>query len=347
MHYTGWLTNGKKFDSSVDRRDPFSFPIGAGQVIRGWDEGVAGMKVGGKRKLTIPPDLGYGARGAGGVIPDPIEHGLPDLPTNAFFQYGVYEGIPRILDLMDKHQVKLSSFMIGKAVEKAPALAHEIVKRGHEAAAHGRTWENSYFLDADAERRFIADSVESITKATGTQPIGWNAYWMRNSPRTLDILQSLGFKYHIDEPSADQPFIVKLKGGDGASVGGVIMYLWSASDPATAREAVLAVPAISEAMVQHAEQAMSQNWFLATFLGPLTSTPFKVFAILAPAAAAPLPAFALAAIAARLPRFLIVSVGVSLLGRALSRWLTERQLLWVLIGAWLLFYAVFFTRMPN
>lgn len=69
VHYTGWLTNGKKFDSSVDRRDPFSFPIGAGQVIRGWDEGVAGMKVGGKRKLTIPPELGYGARGAGGVIP--------------------------------------------------------------------------------------------------------------------------------------------------------------------------------------------------------------------------------------------------------------------------------------
>jgi FKBP-type peptidyl-prolyl cis-trans isomerase FkpA len=69
VHYTGWLTNGTKFDSSVDRKDPFSFPIGAGKVIRGWDEGVAGMKVGGKRKLTIPPQLGYGARGAGGVIP--------------------------------------------------------------------------------------------------------------------------------------------------------------------------------------------------------------------------------------------------------------------------------------
>jgi Polysaccharide deacetylase len=76
--------------------------------------------------------------GAGGVIPDPIERGLPDLPTNAFFQYGVYEGVPRILDLMDKHRVKLSSFMIGQAVEKAPDLAREIVKRGHEAAAHGR-----------------------------------------------------------------------------------------------------------------------------------------------------------------------------------------------------------------
>jgi len=69
VHYTGWLTNGSKFDSSKDRNDPFMFGLGQGQVIRGWDEGVQGMKIGGKRKLTIPPELGYGARGAGGVIP--------------------------------------------------------------------------------------------------------------------------------------------------------------------------------------------------------------------------------------------------------------------------------------
>jgi FKBP-type peptidyl-prolyl cis-trans isomerase len=69
VHYTGWLTNGTKFDSSVDRGTPFSFDLGRGRVIKGWDEGVAGMKVGGKRKLTIPANLGYGARGAGGVIP--------------------------------------------------------------------------------------------------------------------------------------------------------------------------------------------------------------------------------------------------------------------------------------
>lgn len=69
VHYTGWLTDGSKFDSSKDRNQPFSFGLGKGMVIRGWDEGVVGMKVGGTRKLTIPPQLGYGAAGAGGVIP--------------------------------------------------------------------------------------------------------------------------------------------------------------------------------------------------------------------------------------------------------------------------------------
>jgi FKBP-type peptidyl-prolyl cis-trans isomerase FkpA len=73
VHYTGWLyqngVKGAKFDSSKDRNDPFAFPLGAGHVIRGWDEGVQGMKVGGTRVLTVPPHMGYGARGAGGVIP--------------------------------------------------------------------------------------------------------------------------------------------------------------------------------------------------------------------------------------------------------------------------------------
>ena len=69
VHYTGWLTDQTKFDSSLDRGTPFRFALGAGQVIRGWDEGVAGMQVGGKRRLTIPPEMGYGERGAPGAIP--------------------------------------------------------------------------------------------------------------------------------------------------------------------------------------------------------------------------------------------------------------------------------------
>lgn len=69
VHYTGWLEDGTKFDSSIDRDDPFSFPVDVGYVIKGWDEGVKGMRIGGKRKLIIPSELGYGAHGAGDVIP--------------------------------------------------------------------------------------------------------------------------------------------------------------------------------------------------------------------------------------------------------------------------------------
>ena len=69
VHYTGWLEDGTKFDSSVDRKQPFTFKLGVGQVIQGWDDGVATMKVGGKTKFFIPPELGYGSRGAGGIIP--------------------------------------------------------------------------------------------------------------------------------------------------------------------------------------------------------------------------------------------------------------------------------------
>jgi hypothetical protein len=133
----------------------------------------------------------------------------------------------------------------------------------------------------------------------------------------------------------------------GAAIGGVIAYLWAVQDFGSAHETVLAVPAISEAMAARADAAMAANWFLAILLGPFSSTPYKLYAILAPHAGAPLALFALASIAARLPRFLIVSTGVALIGRGLTRWLNERQLLWVLAGAWLIFYAAFFALMPN
>lgn len=118
------------------------------------------------------------------------------------------------------------------------------MRRGHEAAAHGRTWENSYHLDPEAERRFIADCVDVIVRVTGQKPVGWNAYWMRNSPRTLDILQSLGFLYHIDEPSRDEPFIVPLKGGDFVTVpytfhmNDIVSFPFQGRNPAAYEQAV-------------------------------------------------------------------------------------------------------------
>jgi peptidoglycan/xylan/chitin deacetylase (PgdA/CDA1 family) len=156
--------------------------------------------------------------GAGGLIPEPIEKGVPDLPTNAFFAYGHYEGIPRLLDLMDKHGIKLTSFMVAKAVTTSPDLAREVVRRGHEAAAHGRIWENSYQLSRAGEKQFISDSMDTIERVTGQKPVGWNAYWMRNSIDILETLQDLGFLYHIDEPSHDEPFIIPVRGRDFVTV---------------------------------------------------------------------------------------------------------------------------------
>lgn len=134
----------------------------------------------------------------------------------------------------------------------------------------------------------------------------------------------------------------------GASLGGVLMYLWSTHDAATAREAVLAVPAISDAMAARAENAMAeQGWFAAMLLGPLSSTPYKVYAIFAPHAGAPLPLFMLASVIARLPRFLIVGCGAALIARWLEPRLGRKRVLWVLIGAWMAFYLAFFALVPS
>src|SRR6201995_1486845 len=108
---------------------------------------------------------GQPVSGAPGVIPEPIKNGLPDMPTNGVFEYGIYEGTPRLLDLFDKHDIKVTAFMIGQAVDKDPALAREVVRRGHEAAAHGRTWSPSYDMTPAEERKFIQDNMASIEKA--------------------------------------------------------------------------------------------------------------------------------------------------------------------------------------
>jgi peptidoglycan/xylan/chitin deacetylase (PgdA/CDA1 family) len=129
-----------------------------------------------------------------------------------WYDYGVKEGVPRMLDLWDAKGVKVTSHMVGQAVERHPDLAKEIVARGHEAAAHGQTWTPQYSMNPDQGRAAHSASVATIEGATGTRPIGFNAFWMRGTPNTLEILKDLGFLYYIDDVSRDEPFIVCVRG---------------------------------------------------------------------------------------------------------------------------------------
>jgi peptidoglycan/xylan/chitin deacetylase (PgdA/CDA1 family) len=156
--------------------------------------------------------------GAGGPITEPIEDGLPDLGTNSWFDYGVREGIPRVLDLFEKHGIRATSFMVAQAVDREPALARQIVERGHEAAAHGRQWAPQYTLCEGEERQLIIDCIESLQRATGTRPSGYDCYWMRGSVRTLSLLQELGFTYHNNDLNMDEPWLQDIAGKPFVSV---------------------------------------------------------------------------------------------------------------------------------
>ena len=119
---------------------------------------------------------------------------------------------------MDKHGIKMTSFMIGEAVLRHPDVAAEIVRRGHEAGAHGRRWERQYHLPRPQEKEWIADGVQAIEEITGARPTGYNNYWIRPGVNTLEILQELGFTYHIDDLSADEPFLQAINGQPFATV---------------------------------------------------------------------------------------------------------------------------------
>ncbi len=137
-----------------------------------------------------------------------------DLTANTWFAYGYREGIPRMLDLWDKHGVKVTSHMIGEAARRHPELAREIVRRGHEAAAHGPRWSSQYAMSRAEERQFLIDGTRMVEQVTGQRPIGYNANWLRRGPNTLPLLQELGYAYHIDDLSRDEPFIEQVNGKD-------------------------------------------------------------------------------------------------------------------------------------
>jgi len=117
-----------------------------------------------------------------------------------------------VSDLWDRVGVKVTSHMVGQAVEKHPDLAKEIGERGHEAAGHGQTWEPQYSMTPEQERAGYQASIDTIQRVTGTRPIGFNAFWLRGTPNTLGILQDLGFIYHIDDISRDEPSTVTVNG---------------------------------------------------------------------------------------------------------------------------------------
>lgn len=138
----------------------------------------------------------------------PLPQEYPDLPAKTWFEYGYKEGIPRLLNLWDKYGIKVTSHMVGQAVLTNPNLAKEIVRRGHEAAAHGMSWLSQYNMTRDQEKQFIAVGVKAVRDVTGVTPRGYNCNWLRRSVNTISILQELGFLYHIDDLSSDEPFIL-------------------------------------------------------------------------------------------------------------------------------------------
>ncbi len=164
--------------------------------------------------VSISMQMEAGAQpltGAEGPMPK-IDPMYPDLATAKWYEYGFKEGLPRLLDMFDRRKVKVTSHMVGATVDLHPALAKEIVQRGHEASGHGQTWAAQYSMTPEQERESYQQSIASIERATGTRPVGFNAFWLRGTPHTLEILQELGFIYHIDDVSRDEPFVINVRG---------------------------------------------------------------------------------------------------------------------------------------
>jgi len=169
---------------------------------------------GARMVISVSMQMEAGAQpssGAESPMP-PIDWKYPDLPAGKWYEYGFKEGLPRLLDMFDRQRVKVTSHMVGATVDLHPALAKEVVQRGHEATGHGQTWAAQYSMTPEQERESYRQSVASIERATGTRPLGFNAFWLRGTPHTLEILQELGFIYHVDDVSRDEPFLINVKG---------------------------------------------------------------------------------------------------------------------------------------
>jgi peptidoglycan/xylan/chitin deacetylase (PgdA/CDA1 family) len=161
-----------------------------------------------KIRLVVSLSMQFeaGAQGprADGPFP-PLNPPHPDLIVPTWYAYGMNEGVPRLMDLWDRRKVKVTSHIVGAAVDLRPDLAKEWVERGHQASGHRQTWTPQYSMTPAEERASYAANVASIEAATGVRPIGFNAFWMRQTPATLGLLEELGFLYHIHDLSRDEP----------------------------------------------------------------------------------------------------------------------------------------------
>lgn len=143
---------------------------------------------------------------------NPLPKGNPDLPAESWFRYGAKEGMWRMMDLWDKHNIKVTSHIVGEAAVQYPKIAKAIAERGHEVAAHGIAWDDQWNLSYEDEFEFIKKGIDTVESITGQRGRGYNANWLRRGPNTLKVLQDLDFLYHIDDLSRDEPFIAKVRG---------------------------------------------------------------------------------------------------------------------------------------
>src|SRR5260370_100644 len=200
-------TASPSFDDVLGSARPSSLSAQSGLETAFWPDGA-------RLVVSISMQMEAGAQplsGAESPMPK-LDSMYSDLPAVKWYEYGFKEGLPRLLDMFDRRNVKVTSHMVGAAVDLHPALAKEIVQRGHEASGHGQTWAAQYSMTPEQERESYKQSVASIERATGTRPFGFNAFWLRGTPHTLEILQELGFIYHIDDVSRDEPFLINVKG---------------------------------------------------------------------------------------------------------------------------------------
>ncbi|TMM30020.1 polysaccharide deacetylase [Polaribacter aestuariivivens] len=143
---------------------------------------------------------------------NPLPKGNPDMPAESWFRYGAKEGIYRMLDLWKKHDIHVTSHVVGEAAIKYPEVAKAIANGGHEIAAHGIAWKDQWNLSYKDELNFIKKGIDTVEAITGQRGRGYNANWLRRGVNTLKVLQDLDFLYHIDDLSRDEPFVTKVRG---------------------------------------------------------------------------------------------------------------------------------------